>query len=316
MIISKKIALSIHPSDVDNPQQMSIYKTTMVRKKPVMRSPERYLAIPMYCEEWHQICSSKVGMLQAPLVSRLDIDNVFNGESTCILDYVSHADAGEHDEPLYFMVIVKKGTRTKDGGRVCDYTNKMKVVMIGDESTMCPTQFTPATARTQGVNSQSRMPSNAEVEAADDMMPDFEEDDFSDVSTCRWNESSEGDSHTDGGDSPEARNLRNEFAISGDGRKDRTRETSTFIDGSKYAVNTSKRLDQMTARWRGGEVKAHRHKYTEAVKRLAQMPGGKTMHASRTSKVSKRTLTECIKRAQEWQNWHRRVVQYLVLTGP
>ena len=236
-------------------------------------------------------------MSQAPKVSQLDIDNVFDGESTCIVDYICRADEGEYGDPLYFMVIVKKGTRTKDGGWFCDYDKKMKVATLVEENAMSPAPFTPATARTQGVNSHNRVPSHVEVDASDDMTADFEEADFSDVSTCRWNESSAGDSHTDGGDSPEARNRRNQFTISEDDRKDRAREMRTFTDGPKYVVYTSKRLDQMTVKRMGREVKSHRHKYAEAVKRLDQMPGAKATHASRTSKVPKHTLPECIKRA-------------------
>ena len=93
--------------------------------------------------------------------------------------------------------------------------------------------------------------------------------DFSDVSTCRWNESSEADSHTDGGDAPEARNLRNQFIISEDDRKDGTREMKSFVDVSEYVVYTSKRLDQMTARCMGREMKIHRNKYAQSVKNLA-----------------------------------------------
>ena len=180
--------------------------------------------------------------------------------------------------------------------------------MMGEETPMGSTPFTPATACTQGVNSQSRMPSEAEVDASDDMMTDFEEGEFSDVSTCRWNESCVDDSHTDGGDSPEARKLRDQFLISEDDRKERARAMRSFIDGSKYVVYASKRLDQMTVSWRDREAKAHRRKYAEAVRSIAEIPGAKTTHASRTSKASKHSLTECIKRAQEWQNWHRRAV--------
>ena len=140
-------------------------------------------------------------------------------------------------------------------------------------------------------------------------MTDFDEADFSDVPTSRWDESSGNESHTDGGDSHSARILRNQLTINEDDRQDRTREMKSFIDGPKYVVYTSKRLGQMTVRWRGREKKTHRQKYTEAVKKLAQMHGSKVTHASRTSKVAKHTLPECIKRAQEWQNWHRIVVR-------
>ena len=271
-----------------------------------MKIPELYLAIPAYCEEWQPIKSSKVGVIQAPKVTRSDVDNVFNGESMCILDYICNADDGEYDEPLFFMVIVKKGTRSTAGGWVTDYDSKMKVVTLGQKNDMHSTPYTPATVR-----SQDRAPSRVEIEAGEDMMTDFDEDDFSEVPTCKWDESSQPDSHTDGGDSPQAKTLRGQFVLSEDDRKGRTREMKAFVDTSKYVVYTSKRRDQMTVRWRDREMKTHRRKHTDSVKKLSQIPGAKAMHASRTSKVSKHTLPECIKRAQEWQNWHRSVVQYL-----
>ena len=117
--------------------------------KPSIRNPGGYLAVPLYCEEWQSIRSSKAGLVQAPKVSRLDIDNVFNGESTCILDFIRQADDGEFDEPLYFMVIVKEGTRATDGGWVCDYKNQMKVVKLGEPNETSPTPYTPGTAYTQ-----------------------------------------------------------------------------------------------------------------------------------------------------------------------
>ena len=274
----------------------------------VMRNPERYLATPLYCEEWLSVKSSKVGIIQVPKVSRLDIDDVFNGESTCILDYICAADDGEFDDPVYFMVVVKTGTRSADDGWLCDYDSKVKVVMLEEERAMSATPYTPATAQTPP-GLQPRKLTREEVDASEDLLTDFGEGDFSEVPTSQWNESSESDSHTDGGDTPEARNLRNQFTISEDDRKDRTREMKAHIDVSKYVVYTSKRLDQMTVRWRDNERRTHQAKYSQAVKKLAQIPGAKVMHASRTSKVSKHTLPECIKRAQQWQNWHRGVVQ-------
>ena len=252
------------------------------------------------------------GCDSAPKVSRLDVGDVFNGESTCVLGYICHADEGDFDDPIYFMVTVKKGTRSMTDGWVCDYDNKVKVVIIDEGGAMTSTPYTPATAQSQVANSQRRLLSLGEVDASEDMMTDFDEADFSDVSTCRWNESSEADSHTDGGDAPEARNLRNQFIISEDDRKDRTREMKSFVDVSEYVVYTSKRLDQMTVRWRDNEMKMHRAKYPQSVKKLAQIPGAKIMRASRTSGVSKHTLPECTKRAQEWKNWHRRAVRLIV----
>ena len=49
-------------------------------------------------------------------MSRLDIDDVFGGNSLCVLDYVMEADEGSFDEPLYMMVIVKRGAKSPVDG--------------------------------------------------------------------------------------------------------------------------------------------------------------------------------------------------------
>ena len=144
----------------------------------------------------------------------------------------------------------------------------------------------------------------AEVDNADDLLTDFEEDDFDELATSIWGESSKMEASSVGGDSSDAKDLRNTFMISEDDRKDRTKEMKTFIDDSKYVVYTSKKLNQMTARWRDREMREHRAKHVNAVKTLKTIANAKTMHAIGTSNVAKHTLPECTKRAQEWQNWH------------
>ena len=118
------------------------------------------------------------------------------------------------------------------------------------------------------------------------------------MNRVKWNLSANG------GDSPDAKDLRNTFMINEDDRKGRTKEMKTLIDDSKYVAYTSKRLNQMTSRWRDREMREHRSKHIDAVKMLKTIPNAKTMHASRTSNVANHTPPECMKRAQEWQNWH------------
>ena len=74
--------------------------------------------------------SSKVGIIQVQKASRLDVGDLPNGESTCVLDYICNADEGDFDDPVYFMVFVKTGARSTDDGWVCDYDSKVKVVML------------------------------------------------------------------------------------------------------------------------------------------------------------------------------------------
>ena len=97
-----------------------------------MKSLGRYLATPVYLLEEQPFCSSKVGEVTAPILAQLDVDDVFGGRSLFILDYVMEADEGSFDEPLYMMVIVKKGAKATIDGWVCEYDKKMKVIMLDE----------------------------------------------------------------------------------------------------------------------------------------------------------------------------------------
>ena len=127
---------------------------------------------------------------------------------------------------------------------------------------------------------------------------------FSDVPSSRWNESAEEESDSNGGDTPDSKNLRDAFSISEDDRKDTTHQMRGVIDEARYVVYTRRRLNKMTVRWRGREQRAFRSKFQEAVGKLKTIPGAQTLQASRTSNVANRTLDGCTKRAREWQNWH------------
>lgn len=269
----------------------------------LMKSPERFLALPAYALKMYSVTSSKVGELYAPESTHLDIDDVFKGESPCILDYIMTAHDGAFDEPEYLMIVVKTGARQTETGWVCDYERKVKAIMlIDEEKKKVPPGVTAAEPVMDKPDDTCALPT--ESKDADDLLTDFAEDDFDEIATSLWDESSKPESLSEGGDSPDAKELRQTFMINEDDRKDRTKEMKAVIDDTRYVVYTSKRLNQMTVRWRDREMREHRSKHVEAVRTLKNMPNAKTMHASRTSNVAKHTLPECIKRAQEWQNWH------------
>ena len=50
-----------------------------------MKSPERYLALPVFQGKGQQINSSKVGTIRVPATSKLDMGDVFDGRSLCML---------------------------------------------------------------------------------------------------------------------------------------------------------------------------------------------------------------------------------------
>ena len=70
----------------------------------LMKSPVRYLAIPVYLVGEKKAESPKVGEASAPPVSRHGIDDIFGGNSLCVLDYVMEAYGGSFGEPLYMII--------------------------------------------------------------------------------------------------------------------------------------------------------------------------------------------------------------------
>ena len=262
--------------------------------RKLMKSPERYLAMPIYSIGHQPFSSSKVGEVTAPLVTRLDVDDVFDGHSLCILDYVMEADNGCFDEPLYMMVVVKKGVKAKHDGWICEYDKKLKVVMLNENDSTKANHQPP----------EEKTRPHTGLRPEDDFLTDLTEADFSGVPSSRWNESAKEESDSIGGDTPDAKNMRDTFLVSEDDRKDMTQQLRGVIDEARYVVYTSRRLNKMTVRWRDHEKRAFQAQHREAVGKLKAIPGAKTLQASRTSNVAKHTLAGCLRRAREWQNWH------------
>ena len=62
------------------------------------------------------IRSSKIGEFHVPLTSRIDLDDVFDGRRTCLLDFISHAGEMGTDNALYVMYVAKKGANSTSNG--------------------------------------------------------------------------------------------------------------------------------------------------------------------------------------------------------
>ena len=163
-----------------------------------MKSPERFPALPVYALTMYSVVSSQVGELHAPESTRLDIDDVFNGDILCVLDYVMGAFGGAFDEPEHMMIVVKTGSRLTLDGWVCDYDKKVKVVMLSDIENK---KGEPKNTVEQPVNDkpddEGIVP--AKVNNADDFLTDFEEDEFDEVATSVWGESSKMESFSEWG---------------------------------------------------------------------------------------------------------------------
>ena len=92
-----------------------------------MSRPEKILHAPVYCEDWQIIKSSKIGEFGAPLLSRLDLDDVFNGASVCLLDYIRTADEGECAIAEEVAYVMRKSAKPTTKGRICEYFDRCKL---------------------------------------------------------------------------------------------------------------------------------------------------------------------------------------------
>ena len=95
-----------------------------------MKSPDRYISLPLYVGEGHWANSSKVWLIWDPKVTTLDMDNLFGGRSLFILDFIATADDGHFDKPLYMIILVKTGVQSTPVGWMCEYSVGAKVILL------------------------------------------------------------------------------------------------------------------------------------------------------------------------------------------
>ena len=99
-----------------------------------MKSPGKILGVPVYMKEIQQINSSKLGgLVYAPKTSNLDLHDVFDGESLCLIDYICSAEGGDFDWPEHVSFMVKTGAQSTPTGWECVYDTQMKVVVLSKD---------------------------------------------------------------------------------------------------------------------------------------------------------------------------------------
>ena len=96
----------------------------------MMGSPDKIFYVPVYTKTDQLIRSSKIVEFNAPRTSRIDLDDVFDGIRTCLLDFIIHADEMGTDDALYVMYVAKKGINSTSDGWGCEYYPKCKVVLL------------------------------------------------------------------------------------------------------------------------------------------------------------------------------------------
>ena len=99
-----------------------------------MKKPGNILRRPAYSEQIQTIVSKKIGAPQAPLTSNLDMEDIFDGRSSCPLDYSPTVSDSECEIPTRIVYVVKKGATSTGIGWIREYYNKAKCVDLCETS--------------------------------------------------------------------------------------------------------------------------------------------------------------------------------------
>ena len=263
-----------------------------------MKSPERILVQPVYALEYNLIKSQKLKRdIYIPKKAEVDIDDVFNGQSHCLIDYLIQANDGETAFPIAIINTVKEGVTSTTGGWVSQYTTNCKTTSIIYETRKKEKQTCmkrPGRQQTQivqlaDIDDEHCSPGPNEVTLPTD-----------------WDESEKSGGETEMDGSGDDVELVKKINMKEDDKKDITQKVANYIDVNRYYVFTSAKENQVSALWKDREKKKNWAKYQKAVQKLKAIPTQtRALHASFTIKSSQQGgWKECADRAREWQQWH------------
>ena len=141
-----------------------------------------------------------------------------------------------------------------------------------------------------------------------DNFSDFTDEDFGEVADDEWDMSEEEEMGEQDRffilEDDADRQLVKKCNPKIDDRHDITAKLVKKIDAANYCVYTTVKDNRIVVMWRRREKLKHLQRYKEAQRNMKSTPACKHLHASRSSNISLRGVSESIKRAEEWQQWH------------
>ena len=159
----------------------------------MMDSAGKIFYVPVYTKTEQLIRSSKIGEFYAPLTSRIDIDDVFDGSRTCLLDFISHAGEMGTDDALYVMYVAKKETNSTSDGWECEYYPKRKVVLLEEHKSTSNAEIPyrpskcPLSQKRMRVGEFDRVFDHNQIEVdEDDSIFDMDDSDFPGDKSDTW----------------------------------------------------------------------------------------------------------------------------------
>ena len=242
----------------------------------------------------------KIGEIHIPLNSTLDMADVFDGRSMCLLDELSTFDSGSCAIVEGVIYVAKRGAYSTSSGWVCNYYHSSKVTKLTAESDKAAKNVR------RKLNPKSTM--NLPLLDTDDNLTDFEDGDFEGEVEYHWagEETSDDDLSEDARSDEDELLLRryDKFNITQDDRIEVKHALKNRIDNDKYYVCASSSANRLCIIWRRRESRKFWKEHTRAVGELPGVPGARTLYGSRTSKLGLYGIAECLQRARDWQEWH------------
>ena len=187
-----------------------------------MSKPEKILCVPVFVKEWQSVNSSKLNSFMGPSITYLDIDDIFDGRSCCMLDYVARAENGECGQVNYVIYAAKARVLSTSEGWICEYSNKFKTVRLGKPVTDNTLKEKPRLAQEPrpqvhpfGHRSNTGITNKHRIIQEPDYALNVEDSDLPEAFSSDWDEGDESEVEPDVRESDEEKSLEKLFNFAG-----------------------------------------------------------------------------------------------------
>ena len=236
----------------------------------------------LYDKEEQLAHSSKLGLISVPLKALLDVDGVFDGRRTCLLDYIAYASETGVDEATHVVYLAKKGADSTNEGWGCEYLRKCKVAELPkredleDDNPSAPTVpirkqriVIPQDRTRPGVS--SRVFPHITTRAGEaDLASELSGEDYEDELIDSWVAEYESDAKPERRPS-ESKQWRRMFHMKHDGRADIPKSAARVVDTSNYVIFVSATENHLPIIWKERGRRKFTNRQRDAQSKLKHM---------------------------------------------
>ena len=221
------------------------------------------------------------------------MDYIFDGRSSCLLDYRPTVSDGECEIPTHIVYVVEKSATSTGSGWICEYYNKAKCVDLnetpvqGGEVGVDKIQIKqrpPSITHTFGHKSNQWLRNaHRQIEHAAHLL-DFVDADFNGDDYLDWGEEEEEDEEPDRAELEDEKDFWKIYRMDGDGRVNYSKFSTKTIDAIRYYVFVIPMRDRVQILWKRREMDDNLSRYKKDVHEIQKIPGCRKLHTGRTTK--------------------------------